>query len=106
LTLDVILFTEDESFASLDNSEALGFGLGALELKHNLLGVLGFLSEDRFGLSSETLLLHDISSITLSKLVLLSSFVLRHLMDGVFLCFPVVCSDCLWDMDHYDSSST
>ena len=81
LTLNVFLLTENESLASLNDSERFGLGLSALELEHDLLGVLSLLSEDRFGLSSETCLLLSISSFTLGELRDLSFFVLGYFMD-------------------------
>ena len=64
-TLSLLLFTQDESSASLDHLEGLGFRLRAFELEHNLLCVLRLLPENGLGLSSESLLLHIISSLSL-----------------------------------------
>jgi hypothetical protein len=38
---------KDEGLGSLEDSERFGFGLRALKLEHNLLGLLGLLLEDR-----------------------------------------------------------
>ena len=101
LSLDVVLLSEDESFASLDNSEAFCLGLGAFEFEHNLLGVLGLLSEDGFGLSSETLLFHVISSFSLGNQTGFAGLVLGHFVDRVLMQFSAVTSNRLWDMYHF-----
>ena len=64
-TLGLLLFTEDESSASLDDLVRFGLALSALKLEHDLLGVLGLLPENGLGLSTETFLLHIISSLSL-----------------------------------------
>ena len=103
LTLGLLLFTEDESSASLDDLEGLGFGLSALELEHDLLGVLGLLPENRLGLSTETFLLHIISSLTLGEVRDLTLLILRYLVHGMLLRFPAVCPLSLWNMHHFFS---
>ena len=81
--------------------ETLGLGLLALELEHNLLGVLGFLPEDWLGLSAETFLLRIVSSLTLSSESILTLLVLGDFVDRVLLCFPAVGSLSLWNMHHF-----
>ena len=83
MTLNVILFTKNESLASLEYSETLGLGFGALELEYDLFGLLGLLSEDWLSLSTETRLLGIISSLSLSKEGIFTLLVLRDLVDGV-----------------------
>ena len=100
-----VLLTEDEDLASLDDSEGLGLGLIALELKDNLLGVLGLLSQDWFGLSTESLLLHIVSSLTLGGHTILTFLVLGDFVNGVLLCLFAISSNRLWDMYHFPSSS-
>ena len=104
LTLSVLFLSEDESLASLQDSVSFGLGLSAFELQHDLLGVLCLLSEDRFGLSSETLLLSSVSSFTLGKFSDLSFFVLRDLVVCMLLGLLAVSSNRLWDMHHYANS--
>ena len=81
--------------------EGLGLGLGALQLEHDLLGLLGLLPENRLGLPTESFLLHIISPLALGDYGVLTLLVLGHLMDGVSLLFPAVGSDCLWNMHHF-----
>ena len=101
LTLDVILFTKNESLASLEYSETLAFGFGALELEYDLFGLLGLLSEDWLGLSSEPFLLHVISSLSLSCFRSFTCLVLRNFVKSVFLCFFTVAFKLLWNMNHF-----
>ena len=101
LTLNVILFTKNESLASLEYSETLGLGFGALELEYDLFGLLGLLSEDWLGLSSETFLLHVISSLTLSCFGIFTLLVLGNFVKSVFLCFFTVAFKLLWNMHHF-----
>ena len=81
--------------------ERLGLGLRALELEHDLLGLLGLLPENRLGLSTESFLLHIISPLALGDDGVLALLVLGHLVHGVLLCLPAVGSDCLWNMHHF-----
>ena len=100
-TLGLLLFTEDESSASLDDLERLGLGLGALKLEHDLLGVLCLLPENWLGLTTETFLLHIISSLSLGDEGILALLILRYLVDGMLLGFPAVGSLRLWNMHHF-----
>ena len=101
MTLNVILFTKNESLASLEYSETLGLGFGALELEYDLFGLLGLLSEDWLSLSSETFLLHVISSLTLSCFGIFTLLVLGNFVKSVFLCFFTVAFKLLWNMHHF-----
>ena len=105
LALLVLLLSEDEGLGSLEDSERFALGLNALELEGDLLGLLGFLLEDRLGLSTETLLLHVISSLTLSSLGGLTSLVLGDFVSGMLLELPAISSDSLWNMHHFAFSS-
>ena len=105
LTLGVLLLTKDNGSASFDDSEIFRLGLSALELQHDLLGLLCLLSEDRLGLTSETLLFHIISSLSLSDEGSLTSLVLGYLLDGMLLGFSAVRSNSLWDVNHFAFSS-
>ena len=105
LSLLVLLLSEDESLGSLEDSVRLALGLGALELEGDLLGLLGLLFEDWLGLTTETLLLHVVSSLTLSGEGGLTGLVLGHLVDGVLLELPAISSDSLWNMHHFVISS-
>ena len=103
--VDNILLSEDDGLASLDSSETSGLRFSALELEHNLLGVLGLLSEDGLGLTSETCLLHIISSLSLSVFGSLSCLVLRNFVNSVFLQLWAMSSNRLWDMHHWQCIS-
>ena len=105
MTLGNFLLTEDEGLASLDDSERFGFGLGAFELEDDFLGVLSLLSEDWLGLSTETLLFHIISSLTLGDKGGFTRFVLGNLVGGVLLELWAVRSNSLWNMNHFAFSS-
>ncbi len=64
-TLCDFLFTKDEGLASLNRDHSSSLANTALELESNFLGSLCLLSENRLGLSTETLLLSIISSFSL-----------------------------------------
>jgi len=93
--------SDDDTLRSLDGSERLGLSLGTFELEYNLLGLLSLLSEDGLGLSTESLLFHIISSLTLSDFGSLTGFVLGNLVKGVLLQLWAVGSDGLWDVHHF-----
>ena len=101
----VLLLSEDESLGSLDDSETLGLRLGALELEHDLLGLLSLLLEDWLGLSTEALLFHIISSLALGGERGLSGLVLGDFVVGMLLQLWAESSNRLWDMHHFVSSS-
>lgn len=52
--------------ASLQRKLLLGLALRALQTQDNLLGGLGLFTEDRLGLTTETLLLSVVTTLTLS----------------------------------------
>jgi len=91
LTLSVVLLAEHERLAAADNLAATDLAGVALELQGNLLGGLGFLSEDRLGLSSESSLLGGIAAIALSVSGVLSLLVLGDLVDLMFTALHAVC---------------
>ena len=101
LTLLVLLLSEDEGLGSFDDSETFCFALGAFELKHDLLGLLGLLLEDWLGLTAESLLFHVISSLTLGSGGCLTGLVLGDFVGCVFLQLSAESSDGLWDMHHF-----
>ena len=105
LTLGYFLLTEDEGLASLDDSERFGFALRAFKFEHDFLGVLGLLSEDWLGLSTETLLFHIISSLTLGDKGGFTRLVLGNFVGSVLLQLWAESSNSLWDMHHFAFSS-
>ena len=66
--------------ASLDGDLLLGLAHSALHSEHDLLGGLGLLLEDGFGLTTETLLFSVITSTTLREGRLLTLLVLGYLV--------------------------
>ena len=77
--------TQDESLASSEELAAPNLALGALEPEGDLLGLLGLLSEDGLGLTTETRLLGLIAARTLRHLGVLALLVLSNLEFHVFL---------------------
>tara|TARA_B100000780_G_C20706294_1_gene280820 strand:- start:125 stop:493 length:369 start_codon:yes stop_codon:yes gene_type:complete len=101
LTLGVLLFTEDESSASLDDLVGFGLGDSAFKLEDDLLGVLCLLPENGLGLTTETFLLHIISSLSLGDERVLALLILRYLVHSVLLGLPAEGSLRLWNMHHF-----
>ena len=101
LAFGVLLLSNNDTLRSLDGSEGLGLRGGTLKLEDDLLGLLGLLSEDGLGLSTESLLLHIVSSLTLGGQRSLTSFVLGNFVHGVLLQLWAVGSDGLWDVHHF-----
>jgi hypothetical protein len=97
----LLLLTEDESSGSLEDAEASALGLSALELKGDLLGLLGLLSEDGLGLTTETLLLHVVSALTESSRGIFTLLVLGDLVHGVLLGLHAEAFESLRNVDHY-----
>jgi hypothetical protein len=83
---------KNESFASLDGLASLSLALGALKLKCNLLCLLGLLSEDGLGLSTETLLLGIVSALSLSTERIFSLLVLGDFVRLMLHTFGAVSS--------------
>ena len=101
LALGVLLLSDNNTLGSFDGSERLALSGGTLKLEDDLLGLLSLLSEDGLGLSTESLLLHIISSLTLSDEGSLTGFVLGNLVKRVLLQLWAVGSDGLWDVHHF-----
>ena len=81
--LDVLHLHEHHALGSADDYHASGFAFGALQSEGDLLGGLGFLSEDGLGLTSVSRLFAIVSASTLGSLALLALLVLSHLVHGV-----------------------
>merc|ERR1711907_635430 len=97
----LLLLAEDESSASLEDAEASRLGLSALELESNFLGLLSLLSEDGLSLTTETFLLHVISSLTESALAIFTLLVLRDFMGGVLLGLQGEAFQLLRNVNHF-----
>lgn len=87
----VILLSKNEWLASADRLASTDLAGSALKLQCNLLGGLGLLAEDGFGLTSETLLLGAVTTFTLCELWIFAFLVLRDLMDLMLAAFCAVC---------------
>lgn len=95
-----------EVLASLQRKLLLGLALRALQTQDNLLGGLGLFTEDRLGLTTETLLLSVVTTLTLSVqrgLYFTKVTVSAHPFqgEGSILTFPALywvtlCWVCLW----------
>lgn len=69
--------------AALEGKVRAVLAHSAFQTQHNLLGCLGLLLEDRLGLTTVTLLLTDVTTLTLGKLGRLTGLVLGHLVGTV-----------------------
>ena len=105
LTFSNLFLSENNGLASLDDSVALCFCLGALEFKHNLFGLFGLLSEDGLGLTAVTFLFHIISPLSLFDERVPTFLVLTHFMNSVLFGLFTECTNRLWDMYHFAFSS-
>ena len=101
LALGVLLLSDNNTLGSFDGSERLALSGGTLKLEDDLLGLLSLLSEDGLGLSTESLLFHIISSLSLGDKGSLTGFVLGDFVERVLLQLWAVGSDGLWDVHHF-----
>jgi len=85
LILSLLVTAKLEVLASLDDQELLLLGFGALKTEHDLLGGLGLLVEDGFGLSTVSGLFAIVTTLTLSVQGSFTSLVLGHLEGGVLV---------------------
>ena len=83
-------FTENKGLASLENLTSSSLACRAFESQSDLPGLLCFLSEDGFSLTTEALLLGLVSPISKSKTGFLAGLVLSHFMNCMLLAFLTV----------------
>lgn len=83
LLLDFLDVHENDGLGSADDNDTSTLALRALQPESDLLGCLGFLSEDGLGLSSVTRLLAVITPSSLSGLAFLALLVLGDLVESV-----------------------
>lgn len=83
LALLLLLTTQFEVLTSLQSQLGSGLADDTFQSQDNLLGNLGFLVEDRSGLTTETALLTVVTSLTLSVQRSLTGLVLGDLVLGV-----------------------
>jgi hypothetical protein len=92
---------QNHSLSSTNNNHTSTFAFVALKSEGDLLGCFGFLSKDRFGLSTITGLLAIVTSSTLGSFTFLTLLVLGHFVDGVSAALAwAVCLPCLWYYHH------
>jgi len=77
--------------------------VGGLHFQNDLLGGLGLLVEDRFGLTTITGLFPVVTPTTLAKWRLFAFFVLGDLVGLVGPSSRAVGFPCFWDVDHFFS---
>merc|ERR1712014_262725 len=100
LTLGLLLLTKDDGSASFDASEIFRLGLCALQLQHNLFGLLSLLSEHWLGLTTETFLFHIVTSLSLSGEGGFTSLVLGDFLSGMTSSLSAVSSNSFWNVNH------
>jgi len=105
LILSLLVTAKLEVLASLDDQELLLLGFGALKTKHNLLGGLGLLVEDGFGLSTVSGLFAIVTTLTLGVQGSFTRLVLGHLEGGVLVDRLGKSLSCLGHVDHLDRCS-
>ena len=108
LSLSLLVSSQLEMFASLQGDLFSELALTTLHSQHNLLRGLGFLVMNRPGLTTKTLLFTFVTSLSFGKCSLLSSFVLGHLVKGVFSALGTFAKSfsSFWDIDHFDKRTT
>jgi len=102
LSLGVLFFAENEGSASLNGEASLELLLSTFSFVHDchfklkccFLGELSCSAENGFGLASKSLLFRVIATFALSRLGVLSLFVLRDLPGNVLACFSAVRAHC------------
>ena len=88
--LSTLGLSKNEGSASLENFTSSSLALGTFKPQCDLFGLLGFLSEDRLSLTTESLLLGLVSPSSLSHFANLASLVLSHLVNFVNLALLTV----------------
>ena len=82
-TLGLLVTTEFEGLAAFQDELMLVLADGTFQTQDNLLGSLGFLVENRFGLTTITGLLTIVTTLTLGKDGSFTGLVLGNLVGGV-----------------------
>jgi len=85
LSFSLLVTTQFEVLASLDDQKLLLLRLGAFETEHNLFGCFGLLVEDGFCLTTISRLFSVVTTLTLSVQGSLTSFVLGDFEGGVLV---------------------
>lgn len=120
LSLSLLITTQLEMLATSQRRLFAVLAFGTLHTQHDFLGGLGLkwkvkwwvtlvsgslfinsylLSEDGFGLSSETLLFSVVTTTTLWSLTFLRLLVLWHLMNAMGVAFSAVRATLFWNVD-------
>jgi len=103
-TLGLLVSTQLELFTPLQCQLCLRLADGALQSKHNLLGSLCLLVENRFCLTSVTGLFAIITTLSLCKEGSLSSLVLGDFVLGVLLASLALAvgAASFWYVNHFE----
>lgn len=95
----LVIDSENEGLASLDDEHSSSLASSALQLDGNLLCGLSFFPEDGLGLTSKSFLFRIISSLSLSDERSFACLVLGDLVDDVLVAFLATGSHLLGEMD-------
>jgi hypothetical protein len=102
LSFSLLVTTQFEVLASLDDQKLLLLRLGAFETEHNLFGCFSLLVEDWFCLTTISRLFSVVTTLTLSVQGSLTSFVLGDLEGGVLVHRLGEGLSCFWHVDHLE----
>lgn len=104
LSLPLFVTSQLEMFATLQWCLLAVLAFGALHTQHNLFSGLSLLSEDRLGLTTETLLFSVVTTSALSTFTLLRLLVLCHLVWLVALALLAKGASLFRHIHHLDDS--
>ena len=105
LSLSLLVTTQLKMLASFQWNLFSELAFTALHSQHNLLCSLCFLVMNGSSLTTKTWLFPFVTSLSFGKSSLLCSFVLCHLVKGVFTAFGSFAKrfSCFWNVHHFDS---
>ena len=104
LSLSLLVTTQLKMLASFQWNLFSELAFTALHSQHNLLCSLCFLVMNGSSLTTKTWLFPFVTSLSFGKSSLLCSFVLCHLMKGVFTAFGSFAKrfPCFWNVHHFE----
>ena len=104
LSLSLLVTTQLKMLASFQWNLFSELAFTALHSQHNLLCSLCFLVMNGSSLTTKTWLFPFVTSLSFGKSSLLCSFVLCHLVKGVFTAFGSFAKrfSCFWNVHHFD----
>merc|ERR1719477_557100 len=108
LSLSLLVSSQLEMLASLQGDLFSELALTTLHSQDDLLRGLGFLVMNGPGLTTETLLFTFVTSLSFGICSLLGSFVLGHLVKGVFSALGAFTKrlSSFWNVDHFEKRTT